>query len=40
MDGEIKIKGEVLSIKLTPDQKHQICKSFFASPHFNLDAKK
>lgn len=27
-------------MKLTPDQKHQICKSFFASAHFNLDTKK
>jgi hypothetical protein len=25
---------------LTPDQKYAICKSYYASPHFNSDQKK
>ena len=40
MNGQIKIDNEILPIQLTPDQKHLICKWYFASPHFSHDSKK
>ena len=38
--GKITYGGEELNVQLTADQKYQIIKSYFASPHFTLEEKK
>ena len=38
--GKVVLEGHELDTELTQDQKYALIKSYYASPHFNLDQKK
>lgn len=40
MTGKVSIMGQDLDVELTPDQKYQILKWYYASAGFNNDQKK
>ena len=40
LNGKVEVEGEELKCELTPKQKHDIVKKYWASPDFSLDEKK